>query len=110
MGTHRSRRDFLTTSAALAAGAAVGSRVLGANDVLNVGCIGTGGRCRTLMKSLAKVPNVRINAVCDIYDVHLDLGRKLADPKAFATKHYKELLDRKDVDAVLIGSPDHWHV
>ena len=76
----------------------------------SVGCIGTGGRCRTLMKSLAQVPGVRIAAVCDIYDAHLDEAKKLADPKAFATKHYRELLDRKDIDAVLIGSPDHWHV
>src|SRR5262249_14669346 len=84
--------------------------VLGANEELAVGCIGTGGRCRALMKSLAQVPNVRIAAVCDIYDVHLNEGRKLADPKAFATKKYQEILDRKDIDAVLIGSPDHWHV
>src|SRR2546423_1443122 len=110
MGTHRSRRDFLTASAALAAGAAVGSRVLGANETLNVGCIGTGGRCRTLMKSLAKVPGVRITAVCDVWDAALAEGRKLADPRATATKRYQELLDRKDVDAVLIGAPDHWHV
>jgi predicted dehydrogenase len=51
-----------------------------------------------------------MTALCDIYDVHLDLARPLAAPDAFVTKHYRELLDRKDLDAVLIGSPDHWHV
>src|SRR5437764_6432313 len=110
MGTRHSRRDFLAASATLATAAAVGPHVLGVNETLNVGCIGTGGRCRTLMKSLAKVPGVRIAAVCDVWDAALAEGRKLADPKAAATKRYQELLDRKDVDAVLIGTPDHWHV
>ncbi|HEY7426163.1 MAG TPA: Gfo/Idh/MocA family oxidoreductase [Gemmataceae bacterium] len=105
------RRSFLKTSAATTAAFAVPTtNALGANEMLNIGCIGTGGRCRTLMKSLKKVPNVRIAAVCDIYDAHLKLGRELADPKALASKHYKEVLDRKDLDAVLIGAPDHWHV
>lgn len=108
-----SRRSFLQTSAAAASLAALQApavQALGANDKLNVGLIGTGGRCRKLMQSLARVPNVRLAAVCDIYDVHLDLGKKLADSKAFVTKHYQEILDRKDIDAVLIGAPDHWHV
>jgi predicted dehydrogenase len=48
--------------------------------------------------------------VCDVWDVALDEGRKLADPKAFATKRADELLARKDIDAVLVGTPDHWHV
>jgi predicted dehydrogenase len=107
-----SRRSFLKGSAAAAGLAAFGApavNVLGANESLRVGCIGTGGRCQALMRSLVQVPNVRIVAVCDIYDGHLDAGRKLADPKAFTTKQYRELLDRKDVDAVLIGTPDHWH-
>jgi predicted dehydrogenase len=106
-----SRRTFLMTSAAaLAAAGAPAARARSANDTLNIGCIGTGGRCQTLMKSLVKVPNVRIAAVCDIYDAHLDAARKIADPKAVATKVYKEILDNKDIDAVLIGAPDHWHV
>jgi len=111
--TGPTRRAFLKTSAAatgMAALAAPAVNALGANDTINVGCIGTGGRCRHLMKSLVNIPGVRIAAVCDIYDVHLDLGRKLADPRALATRSYKELLDRKDIDAVLIGTPDHWHV
>lgn len=109
-----SRRSFLKTSAAgtaaLAAFGAPAANARGANETLNVGCIGTGGRCRALMQALKRVPNVRMTAVCDIYDAHLDEGRKLADPNAFATRRYKDILDRKDIDAVLIASPDHWHV
>jgi predicted dehydrogenase len=104
------RRSFLKSSAATAALAVSAANVRGANDTLNIACIGTGGRCQHLMKALTKIPNVRIAAVCDIWDVHLNQGRKLADAKAFATKHYKEILDRKDIQAVLIGAPDHWHV
>jgi predicted dehydrogenase len=106
-----SRRCFLETAAAgLAVAALPTANVVGANEKLNVACIGTGGRCRHLMKALAQVPNVRIAAICDIYDAHLDLARPLADPKATATKNYKDLLASKDIDAVLIGTPDHWHV
>ena len=68
------RRAFLKTSAALALAAANYDRVFGANEVLNVGCVGTGGRCRQLMKSLVKVPDVRITAVCDVWDVSLAEG------------------------------------
>src|SRR5207248_6498967 len=71
------RRTFLQTSAALALTAASYDRVFGANEVLNVGCIGTGGRCRHLMKSLATIPDVRIAAVCDVWDVSLAEGKKL---------------------------------
>jgi predicted dehydrogenase len=106
---HPSRRAFLAAAGA-AALAAPAARARGANDALQVGCVGTGGRCRALMKSLAEVPGVRITAVCDVYDKHLDEGKKLADPKAFATRHHEELLGRKNVDAVLVGTPDHWHV
>jgi predicted dehydrogenase len=105
-----SRRTFLMSSAAAIAAGASLAHAKSANETLNIGCIGTGGRCQTLMKSLVKVPNVRIAAVCDIYDTHREAGRKLADPKAVATKVYKEILDNKDIDAVLIASPNHWHV
>src|SRR5947199_2695091 len=104
-----SRRTFLKGTAGLAAFGLPAANVLGANDTLRVGCIGTGGRCRHLMRSLATIPGVKITAVCDIWDVHLEEGRKLAAQGAFMTKRYKDILDRKDIDAVLIGSPDHWH-
>src|ERR1700687_5680296 len=109
-----SRRTFLKKSAATAAGLAAfgvpAVNVLGANEKLNIGLIGTGGRCQHLMRALARIPDARMAAVCDIYDEHLQQAKKLADPKAFATKHYPEILSRKDIDAVLIASPDHWHV
>ena len=104
------RRTFLQTSAALALTAASYNRVFGANEILNVGCIGTGGRCRQLMKALVKVPDVRITAICDVWDVSLAEGKKLADPKAVTTKKYQDILDNKDIHAVLVGTPDHWHV
>ncbi|HMC65942.1 MAG TPA: Gfo/Idh/MocA family oxidoreductase, partial [Gemmataceae bacterium] len=105
-----SRRSFLKSSASVAAFGVPAVGALGANDKIHVGCIGTGGRCQALMRSLVQVPGVSITAVCDIYDRRLEEGRKLAQPNAFATKKYKELLDRKEIDAVLIGTPDHWHV
>jgi predicted dehydrogenase len=108
------RRSFLKASTAAAGGVAAfgepAANVRGANETLNIACIGTGGRCQHLMKALVKVPGIRIAAVCDIWDTHLNKGRELADGKALATKNYKEILDRKDIQAVLIGTPDHWHV
>ncbi|MHC5543811.1 Gfo/Idh/MocA family protein, partial [Singulisphaera rosea] len=86
------------------------ARGFAANDTIEVGCLGTGGRCQLLMKTVAKIPNVRISAVCDVDKTRLEKARTLADPAAFATADHRELLDRKDVDVVIIGSPDHWHV
>jgi predicted dehydrogenase len=105
------RRTFLASSALATAGLLTEtSRGFAANDTLQIGLIGVGGRCKHLLKSFPALPNVKITAVCDVWDQNLDEAKKLADPKAFATKHHEELLARKDVDAVLIASPDHWHV
>src|SRR5579863_6548214 len=114
-GCDHDRRHFVTTVSVAAAGlfsglATESSLGFAANDTLNVACIGTGGRCRHLMKSLREIPNVRIAAVCDIYDAHLAEGAKLADPKASQSKNFRDILERADIDAVLIGCPDHWHV
>lgn len=109
------RRNFIesvgiVTGGLWAAGMVESVSGYAANDTISVACIGTGGRCRHLMKSLVKVPGVKIAAVCDIWDEHLRLGKELADPAAFSTKEFRQVLDRKDIDAVLIGAPDHWHV
>ncbi|MCI0740895.1 MAG: Gfo/Idh/MocA family oxidoreductase [Gemmataceae bacterium] len=109
-----SRRSFLQSTAAAGAASALAlpasAQPVGANERLNIGLIGTGGRCRHLMQSLAKVPNTRMMALCDVYEPHLDQARKLADPKATAYRDYRRLLENKEIHAVLIASPDHWHV
>ena len=109
------RRDFLetlgvTAAGVLAAGYTATAKGFAANETINVGCIGTGGRCRKLMESLRMIPGVKIVAVCDVWDAALEAGKKLAEPNAFSTKDHRAVLDRKDIDAVLIASPDHWHV
>jgi predicted dehydrogenase len=110
-----SRRELLESLSVAAAGVVTAgysatAKGFAANETITVGCIGTGGRCRRLMQPLATIPGVKIAAVCDIWDYHLEEGRKLAQPNAFATKDYRQLLEREDIDAVLIGTPDHWHV
>ena len=89
-----SRRELfeslgIAAAGAITAGYTATAKGYAANETINVGCIGTGGRCRKLMESLATIPGVRIAAVCDIWDMHLDEGKKLAEPKAFATKDYQ---------------------
>jgi predicted dehydrogenase len=108
------RRDFLKETAVVGAAAAVlgglaPARVLGANDKIRVGAIGTGGRCQSLMKIFLDNPSVDLVAVCDVYGPRRDKALKIAGPDAKSYLDYHELLDRKDVDAVIIGSPDHWH-
>ena len=108
------RRDFLKeTARAGAAAAALGglapARVLGANDKIRVGAIGTGERCQYLMGLFKDHPSVELVAVCDVYGPRRDEAMKIAVPGAQAYLDYHELLDRKDIDAVIIGSPDHWH-
>ena len=114
MAVTSNRREFLErfglTSGLLLAGYTSTARSFAINETLNVGCIGTGGRCQALMRALQEVPGVRVTAVCDVWDKHLEAGAKLADPAAATTKHHQELLARKDVDAVIIGAPDHQHV
>lgn len=97
-----SRRAFLAAAGVVAA--------YPANDTINIGCIGTGGRAQMLMRTLERVRGTRIVAVCDVWDENLAKARQLAGANAFATKDHRALLDRKDVDAVLIGAPDHQHV
>jgi len=109
------RREFLEklgigAAGLITAGYAATARGYAANETLNIGLIGVGGRCRHLVSALVKIPGVRIAAVCDVWDVNLESARKSADPQAFSTKQYPELLARKDIDAVLIATPDHWHV
>jgi len=111
---HLSRREFLQNSAVAGAGAAVlgglaPARVLGANDRIRVGVLGTGERAQYVMSLAKRVPDAQIVAVCDVYEPHRAAALDIAGPDAKAHLDYREVLDRKDVDAVIVGAPDHWH-
>ncbi|MBL8296374.1 MAG: Gfo/Idh/MocA family oxidoreductase [Bryobacterales bacterium] len=96
------RRLFLTSTALSA------SRIMGANDRVNVGLIGAGGRGRYLTGDFKEL-GANVNAVCDIYEPNLQEGLKVASTGAKSFDNYKRLLDDKGVDAVIVATPDHWH-
>jgi len=101
------RRLFIGTAAATAASY---SRILGANERVRVGAIGTGSRCQYLLSVLNEVGRNDILALCDVYEPHVLEAQSKYAPNAKVCSHYQEVLDRKDIDAVVIGTPDHWHV
>src|SRR5690606_19773001 len=104
------RRAFLTTASAAAIGTRLAaSSVQGANDRVRVGVIGTGGRARGLMNQLKTLSGVEVTAVGDVYEPRLLQAAEIAAPAAARAVDYRRLLDNPDIDAVLIGSPDHWH-
>lgn len=88
------------------------ARVLGANDRLNIGFIGVGGRGGWLMDLVLKHkqqhPDVEIVAVCDVYQKRLAAASKKAGGAKMYV-HHQELLERSDIDAVFVATPDHWH-
>jgi predicted dehydrogenase len=105
------RRAFVSSSAAAFIAYAGGrSRILGANDRLRVGAIGCGGMGTGHLNALVKMKesdNVDVVAVCDVYQKRLDAAAALTGGEK--VKDYRALLDRKDVDYVLIATPEHWH-
>ncbi|HET7842025.1 MAG TPA: Gfo/Idh/MocA family oxidoreductase [Terriglobia bacterium] len=107
------RRDFIKDTAAGAGLAVLGglapARVLGANDTIRIGVLGSGQRAHYLMSLANQVPGTEIVAVADVYAPNREKALKSAAPNAAGTLDYHEVLDRKDVDAVIIGAPDHWH-
>lgn len=111
MNNYIERRNFIKTGiAAGAVLASASSTVLGANDRIRVALIGAGRQGRGDMRTFARNPDVQIVGVCDVYAPHIDQAIK--DGKLEGVKTYKDfrqVLDSKDVDAVIIGSPDHWH-
>ena len=118
------RREFLGKGAAVGLGVlnhpGFSGRVFGANDRLVMGLIGAGGRGRGVMQEFIQqglpagsrppAPGaVEFTAVCDVYEVNLDLGIEMAGGTAKGYRDYRQLLARKDIDAVLIATPEHWH-
>src|SRR5216117_3313146 len=108
------RRRFLKTTAVATATASFAhlttARVLGANDRITFAVIGCGGMGTGHLNSLVKrseADNIQVVAVSDVYQRRLTRAKGIC--KGDGSLDYRKLLDRKDLDAVLIATPDHWH-
>jgi predicted dehydrogenase len=116
MENETSRRRFLerTVAGAVAAQALrarplATSKVIGANDRIRLGIIGAGDRGQEDLKTAIAVPNVECVAMADVYTRRHDQVRKFV-PNVEAYTDYRRLLDRKDIDAVIVATPLHLHV
>jgi predicted dehydrogenase len=127
MSTRLNRRDFSkAATAASAAFAMAPKRVLGAGDQVRLGFIGVGNRGCQLLKGFLAQPDAKIVALCDVYAPYLNADYAKVDPRfanlekriprmpdvpadAARIKDFRGLLERKDIDAVVIATPDHWH-
>jgi predicted dehydrogenase len=106
------RRNFLTAGAASAAvaGAPAIHAQQNVNDKLRVAVVGVGTRGIYLLERVQECPNTEIAMICDLYDDNLDRAKKTAFNKnAATTKDWEKAVTAKDVDAVMIATPDFWH-
>jgi predicted dehydrogenase len=118
MAVTQSRRTFLRNSGLATAsvplfGAFVTSASVGANDKIRIGLIGCGGMGRGDLATFLKFPEVQCPVVCDVDDAMIAKGIELVEKHAgtrpVAVKDFRRVLDRKDIDAVVIATPEHWH-
>jgi predicted dehydrogenase len=131
------RREFIAKTGLATAGVALGAtslsaaaynQISGANEKINVGFIGIGNRGSQLLELFMVNPDVRVAAFCDTYEPYLLRDRELVDPrylKALGSRipklgekfpedvekyaDFRKLLENKNIDAVVIATPDHWH-
>ncbi|MBK9737380.1 MAG: Gfo/Idh/MocA family oxidoreductase [Saprospiraceae bacterium] len=127
MSTYSSRRNFIQKLSASAMGAVVVPKMLMAsqdeiqlewltrnrqfspNDQIQIGLIGAGGMGVADANTAITTPGVKLIAACDLYDGRLEAAKNIYGKDIYTTRDYKELLQRKDIDAVIIATPDHWH-
>lgn len=120
LGKQISRREFIRQSAAVGGVTLLGSSLsafeannksASPNERINVGVIGCGGMGNAHISALQNLKEagylVEIVAVCDVYQPRLDAAANRTGGKAY--NDYRKLLERKDIDAVTIATPDHWH-
>jgi predicted dehydrogenase len=108
------RRQFIQNAAAVTAAVAVtspGARgvALGSNERVRLGVIGVGNRGDQLLDAFLPHKDAQIVALCDVYEPYLHAAQSKVGGHAELHGDYRELLDRKDIDAVIIATPDHWH-
>ena len=114
--TKSSRRDFLMTASTGALVSTLAPSILreaegavAANDRINLATVGIGFQGLADTQTALKVPGVELVAVADCYDGRLQRTKELFGDGVTTTRDYREILDRKDVDAVSIATPDYWH-
>lgn len=119
------RRDFIKTSITAAGGVTAGrstdvtgapaiGNILGANDQIRIGVIGCGDQANWDLTDFGRQPNVRVVALCDVYEGSIERilknsAIKPEHPKPAIHKDFRRLLDDRDIDAVIVATPDHWH-
>ena len=81
----------------------------GPNDNIQIALIGAGGMGSADVATALTVPGTKLVAACDLYDGRLKAAQDHWGKDIFVTRDYKEILARSDIDAVIIGTPDHWH-
>lgn len=118
MSEKLNRRQFTKASAAATVAASLSTnaspqpikhKVLGSNDTVRVGFVGVGNRGSQLMKAFAAQDDCKMVAVADVYQPYLDRAQEAYGKDLMAVQDYRALLDRKDIDAIVIATPDHWH-
>ena len=115
------RKEFIQKSALVSGGGILspnfsflssGSKIMGANDRIRVGAVGINGMGWADTKALMKLPGIELVAICDVDQNVLEKRKEEISKKGGNVQtysDYRQLLDQKDIDVIVIGSPDHWH-
>lgn len=111
MSRHLSRREFAKASAASAVAVSMSSTASAGlpSDKVRVGFVGVGNRGSQLMKAFATQDDCEFIGVADVYEPYRERARENFGANLVAVEDYRKLLDRKDIDAIVIATPDHWH-
>ncbi|MCX6620239.1 MAG: Gfo/Idh/MocA family oxidoreductase [Acidobacteria bacterium] len=105
------RRTFIQAAglAGLAAPGAAGQAPVAASDRIRIGLIGAGGMGQGDARYATSLPGVELVAVADCYNGRLEHCKETWGAQVATTRDYREILARKDIDAVIVATPDHWH-
>ena len=122
MSKQISRRSFLQTTAATTGAMAVSKKIVleperipskwemaAPSDQIRFGIIGVGMQGNGLLSTAVSLPGAQCVAAADLYDGRHTLAKEIAGANIKTTRHYKELLENKDIDCIIAAVPDHWH-